>query len=251
MARFIAFQPRGNLRGINEITSRTMSGVEAYIRWCENEVPGRVPYAMDQLVHYMALVNQGDARKMAFGPYDPQERDPSLAWRTPSQGIRRISQAYYLGWRIQKRRLAHYIVYNATREAYFIEFGIAQVGFGGHAGGKRHVPAQRIRRPVRKLSVLKTMQFMATSQAYHRIWVDIFRSRHTHSGFTQIIQSPAGGHSRWEDVTEHEAVGEVTRNARKGQFSPHVRAVGNRFQIRRANKGGGSFTGPQLGRHLP
>ncbi len=247
MGRFIAFQPRGNLRGINEITPRTISGVEAYIRWCQIEVPGRVPYAMDQLVHYMALINQGDARKMAYGPYDPQERDPSLAWRTPSQGIRRISQAYYLGWRIKKRNFAHYIVYNETREAYFIEFGISTAGFGGG----RHVPNRRIRRPVRKLSVLKTMQFMATTQAYHRIWVDIFRSRHTHAGFTQIIQSPAGGHSRWEDVSEHEAVGEVVRNARRGQFSPHVRAAGNRFQIRRANKGGGSYTGPMMGRNLP
>jgi hypothetical protein len=249
MARFVGFQPRGNLKGLTEITPRTISGVEAYVRWCEIEVPQRVPYAMDQLVHYMALINQSDARKMAYGPYDPSGKDTSLAWRTPSQGIRRISQAYYLGWRIKKRNFAHYIVYNDTREAYFIEYGISEVGFGG--SGNRSVPSRRIRRPVRKLSVLKTMQFMATTQAYHRIWVDIFRSRHTHAGFTQIIQSPAGGHNVWENVSEHEAVGEVVRNARKGMFSPHVRARNGRFQIRKPNRGGGSYTGPMLGRHLP
>lgn len=248
MARLVSFTPRGRTaRGVVEITPRTISGIEAYIRWCEIEVPGQVPRMMDQLVHYMALVNQGDARKMAFGPYDPTGKNTEDAWRTPSQGIRRISQAYYLGWKIKKRGMGHYVVYNETREAYFIEFGISTAGFGGG----RHVPARRIRRPVRKLSVLKTMQFMATTSAYHRVWVDIFRSRHTHAGFTQIIQSPAGGHSRWEDVSEHEAMGEVTRQARKGLFSPHVRRSGSGFQIRRPNKGGGSYTGPMLGRRLP
>jgi hypothetical protein len=247
MARFQAFTPGS--RNIFSITPRSIAAVEAYIRWAEVEVPQHLPMAMDSLVHRMALVNQSEARKMAYGPYDPSGKNTAEAWRTPSQGIRRISEAYYLGWKVKKLGLGHYMLYNATREAYFIEFGISEVGFGG--SGHRHVPARRIRRPVRKLSLLKTMNFMKTTQAYHRVWVDIFRSRHTHAGFTQIIQSPAGGHARWEDVSMHEAVGEVTRNARRGQFSPHVRAVGNRFQIRRANKGGGSYEGPMLGRRLP
>jgi hypothetical protein len=204
---------------------------------------------MDQLVHYMALVNQSEARKMAYGPYDPSGKDTSLAWRTPSQGIRRISQNYYLGWRIRKRNFAHYVVYNATREAYFIEFGIAEVGFGGY--GHRHVPARRIRRPVRKLSVLKTMQFMETTDAYHRIWVDIFKSRHTHAGFTQVIQSPAGGHSRWEDVSEHNAMSAMVGYVHRGGTMPRVRRLRGQLQMRRPNKGGGSYEGPMLGRNLP
>jgi hypothetical protein len=246
MARFVAFTP--GRRAITEITPRTVSGLEGFIRWCESEVPKYVPYAMDQLVHYMALVNQSEARKMAYGPYDPSGKDTSLAWRTPAQGIRRISQAYYLGWRVKKRGFGHYILFNETPEAYFIEFGISQVGFGGT--GHRHVPARRIRRPVRKLSLLKTMDFMKTTQAYHRIWVDCFKSRHTYLGFTQDVQSPAGGHSRWEPVSEHDLKGEIATNAKRGTHRAYRRREGQ-YEIRRPVAGKGEYTGPMLGRHLP
>jgi len=174
--------------GVFEITPQSVKGMEAYIRWAEVEAPHQVGIYMDQLVQTMALVNQMYARRMSFGPYDPQEHDPSLAWRTPEQGIRRISQAYYLGWKVYKIGFGHYRLQNASREAYFIEFGISQVGFGA-----RTVPARRIRRPVRKLSQLKMLEFMKTTTAYHRIWTDMFRARHTHGGFTQIVQSPGMG----------------------------------------------------------
>jgi hypothetical protein len=246
MAIFRAFTP--GRRAIVAITPRSIRAVEDYIRWAEHEAPGHLPMAMDSLMHRMALVNQSEARKMAYGPYDPHERNPSQAWRTPGQGIRRISQAYYLGWRVKKVGTANYILFNSSREAYFIEYGIAEVGFG-----TRNVPSRRIRRPVRKLSLLKTLEFMKTTQAYHRVWVDIFRSRHAHGGFTQIIQSPAGGHARWEDASAHEAQGEIARITRPGSTSHSlgVRRVGNRYQIRRHNRGGGSYGGPLLGRRLP
>jgi hypothetical protein len=245
MAIFRAFTP-GN-RAIMAITPRSVAAIEQYIRWAESEVPQHLPIAMDSLVHRMALVNQSEARKMAYGPYDPQERSPSQAWRTPGQGIRRISEAYYLGWRVKKVGLANYILFNASREAYFIEYGVSQVGFGG----SRHVPHRRIRRPVRKLSLLRTMEFMKTTQAYHRVWVDIFRSRHAHGGFTQIIQSPAGGHGLWENATQHEAMGEIARLTRGSAGSHGIRRSGGQWQIRRRNRGGGSYGGPMLGRRLP
>lgn len=90
---------------------------------------------------------------------------------------------------MRKLGFGDYLLYNSSREAYYIEFGISQVGFGG----TRSVPRRRIRRPVSKLSLIKTLQYMEETSAYHRIWVDIFKSKHTHEGFTQIIQSPAMG----------------------------------------------------------
>jgi hypothetical protein len=215
MARLSLFTP-GRRGGLVEITPQTISAVESYIRWAEVEVPSQIPFAMDNLVHQMALVNQSIARKMALGPFDPQERDPSLAWRTPAQGIRRISSAYFLGWKVYKVGMAHYRLENRSREAYFIEFGISRVGFGG----TRVVPKRRIRRPVRKLSQLKTIDFMRTTNAYHRVWTDMYRARHARGGFTQIIQAPGGGHSI---------------------FAPWGTP----------NEGSGSFEGPQLGSFLP
>ena len=250
MAILRAFTPGRGGGGIVEITPQSINAFEMYIRWAESEVPSRIPIEMDNLVHYMALLNQSYARKMSFGPYDPTGRKTELAWRTPEQGIRRITNAYYLGWKVKKRGLAHYILFNASHEAYYIEYGVSMVGFGA----ARHVPARRIRRPVRKLSLLKTMNFMKTTQAYHRVWADIYRSRHAHGGFTQHVQSPAGGHLRWENVTAHEAGGIVRKLYMGHGFSGRnagIRSTSNGWQVRRKNRGGGSYRGPSLGRKLP
>jgi len=241
VARLTAFTPTRGTGEIFEITPQSIKAIEQYIRWAEYEAPHRLPFYMDMLVARMALVNQAFARKMAFGPLDPHGKDSSLAWRTPEQGIRRISQAYYLGWRVKKRGVAHYRLYNASKEAYFIEFGISEVGFGA----ARHVPKGRIRRPVRKLSLLKTLRFMATTQAYHRVWVDIFRSRHAYGGFTQKVQSPAGGHMVWENISEHQAGGVMRGNLRSGRAMTHgLRNRGGVIQRRVPNAGGGSYGGP-------
>jgi hypothetical protein len=202
--------------GLIEITPQTINAVENYIRWMEIEVPQKLPVEMNKLCVLMAFTNQSYARRMAYGPHDPSAHHPELAWRTPAQGIRRITQRYYLGWKVKKLGLADYLLYNASREAYFIEFGVSRVGFGG----KRDVPVARFRRPVRKLSLLKTLRFMATTQSAHRIWADIFRSRNAHGGFTQIVQAPGGGHSIF------------------GAFGT-------------PNEGSGSFSGPAPGAYLP
>jgi len=216
MARFVGFTPGRGFGGLVEITPQSIKALEEYIRWMEIEVPQKLPIEMNKLVAYMAYTNQSFARRMAYGPYDPSAHHPELAWRSPAQGIRRITQRYYLGWRVRKIGMAHYMLYNSSREAYFIEFGVSRVGFGG----RRDVPLRRIRRPVRKLSLLKTLRFMAQTQAAHRIWADMFTSSHAVGGFTQNVQAPKGGHS-----------------------------IFGAWGI--PNEGSGSFTGPTLGRTLP
>lgn len=159
-----------------------MNGIEAVIRWAEYETPRDLRDAMNALCFNMALVNQGIARKMSFGPSDPKMERPALAWKLP---VRRITGRYYLGWKIRRRGPAHWELYNDSREAYFIEFGI-----NWHGGNRR------VRRPVRKLSLRKTMEFMMTTQMYHRVWVDAFsspRHRHRGVGFSQVVQSPGLG----------------------------------------------------------
>lgn len=177
MARFTPYQSRG--RGaLVEPTRETINGLERAIRWAEVEVPTAMPFYMNELVKMMALLNQGYARAMSFGPYDPTERHPEYAWKTP---VRRISQRYYLGWKVKQMRMGTFLLYNEEREAYFIEFGINWLGEG-----------RRVRRPVRKLSLRKTVATMMTTGAYHRIWASIMKSKSSNmgSGFYQIIQSP-------------------------------------------------------------
>jgi len=194
MARFVPYQTygRGSSKAFLVPTEQTVNSIAGALRWAESTVPSKFPYFMNLLCQQMALINQGFARKMSFGPYDPGEHNPNLAWLTPEQGIRRISQRYYLGWKVRQKGEANWILYNDSREAYFIEFGISQVG-GLHGGQKRYVPKGRIRRPVRKLSLMKTLRFLQQTKAADRIWFDIYldpaAKNNLGRGFTQIVQS--------------------------------------------------------------
>lgn len=179
MARFIPYQ---SSRAIIEPTRETIIALEDVIRWAEIEAPSRLKKNMNELVYYMALVNQRYARKMSFGPLDPSGSRSDLAWRVP---VRRISEKYYLGWKVKQVKPAVWQLYNDSREAYYIEFGINWLG-----------GARRIRRPVRKITLRQTLNFMMTTTAYHRIWADIFSSpqhKNRAKGFSQIVQSPGMG----------------------------------------------------------
>lgn len=177
MATFTPFSYRGK-GGLIEPTKETINGIEAAIRWAEAEVPAQLAVNMLKLTQVMAFVNQGFARKMAFGPEDPHGADSSLAWKIP---VRRISSRYYLGWKVRQIR-GGWQLYNDSREAYFIEYGINWMGEG-----------RRVRRPVQRLSLKKTMDYMASTMAYHRIWSEIYRARFKTFGFEQQVQSPAMG----------------------------------------------------------
>src|SRR5262245_64597922 len=113
---------------------------------------------MHELVFHMALHNQGEARKLSFGPLDPRQESPGAAWKLP---VRRISGAYYLGWKVRRVRRGVVQLYKDSREAYFIEFRIHWPGTG-----------KRGRRPVAKPSPRRTIDFKLTSKAYHRGWSD-------------------------------------------------------------------------------
>lgn len=219
----------------------TFDALEEAIRWAEIDTPDALRFFMDKLCLHMAVLNQGEARKLSAGPLDPGMKNPNFAWRLP---VRRISGDYLAGWKVKRKGKAFYILYNASREAYFIEYGINWLGEG-----------RRVRRPVRKLSLRRTMERMMTTHAFHRVWCDMYSSpkyRHRGRGFYQIVQSPAKGHTRWENISVHEAKGVIRRAAFRGETTtPRMRNVGGQLQIRRGNRGGGSYGGPRLGRRLP
>jgi hypothetical protein len=201
VARFVKYM--SNRRGgFIEPTEETINGLNSLINWCENEVPSQLNFYMNELAFYMALVNQGEARSMSFGPGDPSQTHPEEAWRLP---VRRITNRYYLGWKIKQLRPGIVQLYNDSREAYFIEFGINWLGEG-----------RRVRRPVRKLSLIRTMNFMLQTNAYSRVWSEVFKHKGKGYGFTQVVQSPGG----------------------------HLRTI-----VRGPSMG--SFAGPKLGRRLP
>lgn len=239
MARFTPFAYNGR-EGLIVPTKETIDGIENAIRWAESEVPLQMREGMMKLTQVMAIVNQGHARRMSFGPSDPNAQDPSQAWKIP---VRRITGRYYLGWKVRPVP-GGWQLYNDSREAFFIEFGINWLGEG-----------RRVRRPVQRLSLKKTMETMQTTGAYHRIWSEIYRLRHQTMGFYQQVQAPGGAYiSGWEDVSKQTAMNQLNANPRAGSmFGAGIRMKrgGSGFQRAVYNKGGGSYSGPMLGRKLP
>jgi len=166
---------RGNNNGIIRISENTFNQIEEYIRWAE-EVgsPRNFNFGMNALVMFMAYLNLGLAQKMSAGPLDPAMNNAAAAWQIP---VRRISENYFHGWKVRRVSMGKWELFNDSREAYFIEFGIHQSG-------------ARVRRPIRKLSLMKTLRQLETTQIFHRVWAEIYTAGGKHYGFYQTVQSP-------------------------------------------------------------
>jgi hypothetical protein len=165
-------------RAFIQISDETFTEIEEYVRWAEAVGSRRnFNFGMNALVMMMAYTNLGIAQRMSAGPVDPSMTNVSAAWKIP---VRRITEQYFMGWKV--RRIANGIwqLYNDSREAYFIEFGI-------------HISGARVRRPIRKLSLMKTLKVLEETAVYHRIWADIYTAQHRRFGFSQTVQSPAMG----------------------------------------------------------
>ena len=141
------------------IDSNFFEAVDAFI--ADNYmIAEKVKLGMDMIVMGYAYATVSFAQKRSAGVIDPQMQNPAAAWKIP---VRRITGAYYTGWRAERMLPSVWRVTNPSREAYFIEFGInhqATTGRQDSAGNR-----VRIRRPVLKLSVMDTIAFAQASMA--------------------------------------------------------------------------------------
>jgi hypothetical protein len=99
--------------------------------------------AMNMLCQVLAYTGLAQAQKRSRGFVDPNQTAPQQAWKIP---VRRITSAYYHGWKVRRITYGVWQVYNDSREAYYIEYGI-------------HTSGRRVRRPIAKLSLLATLRF--------------------------------------------------------------------------------------------
>ena len=153
------------------ISEKTFNDIDDWIKAAE--ASGRnIRYGMNVLTMLMARTDQAFSQEMSRGPYDPQMRNSGAAWKIP---VRRITGRYYQGWKVRRLAPGVWIVYNDSREAYFIEYGINRRGGGGtDVSGRGGVTyskgSRRVRRPVRKLALMKTLRAMDRTHAAHRVW---------------------------------------------------------------------------------
>lgn len=167
---------------IFRIAPETFDEIDDWIRAAQQS--GRnVQYGVEAMVMLLARTNQAFAQEMSRGPLDvtgrrgvrydgrifsagtsgpatPIPQYSSTAWKIP---VRRITSRYYKGWKVKRLAPGAWMLYNEAREAYFIEYGINWLG------GNR-----RVRRPIRKLSLVKTLRFVDRSRAGERVWEAVF-----------------------------------------------------------------------------
>lgn len=153
---------RGSLFTIDR---KWVEEIDQYIRDLE-AVGRRVPMAMEALVQIMARVDRAFSQEMSRGPSDPQRRHPEWAWKVP---VRRISSRYYQGWKLRRVAPGVWHVYNDSKEAYYIEYGI-------------HTSAARVPRPIRRRALLRTLLWMDQTRAGERVWEFTFGPMRAHRG---------------------------------------------------------------------
>lgn len=187
--------PRPYESRLFRISESTFNSIEDWIRASEiakrNIEPG-----LDNLASLLAHTNQAFAMEYSAGPVDPRQRGtftghvgkgsgPGVthqsttsvngAWKIP---VRRITGKYYASWKVKRIRRGTWALINASREAYFIEYGINHVGTTKvitYRGGKTFLRGpRRVRRPIQKLSLMKTMKFAEQTDVAGRIWSQMF-----------------------------------------------------------------------------
>lgn len=155
------------------IRSSTLDQIDDFINDL-NALGRSIEPGMEILTMTLAYANQSFAQQMSRGPVDPQMRNNKAAWKIP---VRRITGRYYKGWKTKRIKRGLWMVYNDSREAYYIEHGIHPTGSrrqtkkrgaGGYRGGT--VFTMRVRRPIGKLSVIRTLRFADTSRVSERVF---------------------------------------------------------------------------------
>ena len=166
---------RGPTGGMGSITisKQTFRNIEEFIADNEASIV-KAQQGIDMLGRLMVYVIRGYAQKRSAGPVAPRHRSvPALAGRIP---VQRITGAYFAGWTTRKKGYAHWEVYNDSKEAWFIEYGIHQ----------------RVRRPILKMSTLDMLRFIQTTGTDKRFLDSILAPRRNKGGQFQSFDKRVG-----------------------------------------------------------
>lgn len=95
--------------------------------------------------------------------------------------VRRITGAYYAGWKVRRIGPSMYMTYNDSREAYFIEFGINPRATGA------------VRRPILKMTAIGTLRFIQSTRLIERFTEATIGSKRSKRGQYQSFLARMAG----------------------------------------------------------
>lgn len=150
-------------RGFVTLTAESLDALEDYIAWTENVSKKKLLQADEYMARFLAMLSGSYAQKYSAG----MRRHPDDSTRSWAMPVPRITNRYFLGWRVERLGRGAYVLTNDSREAFFIEYGIHRNPATGT------VSPRRIRRPVFKMSFLRTMETVQRSSIAHRVWADV------------------------------------------------------------------------------
>jgi hypothetical protein len=144
-------------------TAKTFENLENWIRDNQSSAD-KAAQGIDVLTRLLIGATTAAAQSLSYGPVAPNRRsNPALAYRVP---VQRISGDYFAGWTMRRVGRAHYILYNNTREAWFIEEGINMRG----------------RSAILKRAVLNMLKLVHTTNTGNRFAEYIMAPRRTNQG---------------------------------------------------------------------
>ena len=129
------------------------------------------------LVRMLAMTQKGIAQQKSRGMVDPS----GVAGRPWGIPVRRISQAYYKGWKERKIGHASWMTYNDSREAFFIEFAINPRVTGA------------VRRPILKMSAVATLRFVQRTKLIERFAASTIGATRNQRGQYRSFQARMSG----------------------------------------------------------
>lgn len=155
------------------ITRQTFRDIENFI--ADNKASQmRARFGMDALINLCVLTVKAAAQKQSMGPVAPNRRsNPAFAYRVP---VQRITGRYFAGWRVRKLGNATWMLYNESKEAYLIEYGLYM----------------RQRRPVLANSVIEMLRLLQTTQTGERFMDWILAPRRDAAGKFVSFESRLG-----------------------------------------------------------
>jgi hypothetical protein len=137
-------------------------------------IPNEFERGMDVMVQLLAAMHQGIAQQKSRGVVTPTGQ-LGQPWTIP---VRRIGLDYYQGWRRRRVRRGIWEVFNAAREAFFIEHGINPRALGA-----------AIPRPIMKISALDVLRFIQRTRVAERFTEDILGPLRDKRGRYRSFQS--------------------------------------------------------------
>lgn len=138
-------------------------------------------HAMDLATQALAVASHGIVTKYYMGGrVTPQTaRVVRSTWGTP---IRRVTGRTFAGWKVKRRGMGVWELYNEERGAYMVEFGIVR---GGHGVA---------RRPLKRSSIA-TLRFIQRTRFGQRIMEETFGNLRNNKGHFRSFSSRMQGSS--------------------------------------------------------